>query len=132
MSNGREGCTVVHSPTAGNAGLFPMQIGPYHDQALTKEAGSIAGLRFSQLKGFRVRQGHVKAVNQHQILHLVPMFDEGIKTVDAAGKEQRYAIARSRDIRGQLKGERYLVTTVNPGGVDIRSEEHTSELQSLR
>ena len=58
-------------------------------------------------------------MNQHQILHLVPMFDEGIKTVGATGKEQRYAIARSRDIRGQLKGERYLVTTVNPGGVDI-------------
>jgi len=76
MSDGSEGRAVVHIPTARNTRLFKMWIGPYHDQTLAKEAGHIAGLRFDRCKRFCVCQGHIKAMNQHQILNLVLMLDE--------------------------------------------------------
>ena len=87
MSDGREHCAVVHAPTARNFGLFPMRIGPYHDQALAEKAGHITGLRFDQPKRGRFRQRHVKAVNQHQIVNFVLVPDEGIITVHPAGEE---------------------------------------------
>ena len=104
MGDGRERRTVVHAPTARNFGLFPMRIGPHHDQALAEKAGHITRLRFDQPKRLRLRQRHVKAVNQYQILNFVPVLDEGIRTVHPAGKEQRYATMRSGAIGGPLKG----------------------------
>jgi hypothetical protein len=57
-------------------------------------------------------------VNQHQILDLITVFDEGIRAIDAAGKKERYTSAWRSGIAGELEAQRYLVAG-NPGGVDI-------------
>src|ERR1035438_9245070 len=87
--------TKVHSPIAWKSGLLEMHIGTHQDQALAKKPGNFTGLRFGLRKRFRVCQGHVKPVNQHQTIDFIPVLDEGTKTVNTAGKEQRYATGRS-------------------------------------